>query len=370
MRRFLIASALTLSLALPAAAQDAKPAAPNAARLPKAVAGAPASEADKTLYALGLVISRNLAGFKLSAAELAVVEQGMADGVLGRTPKVDLETYGPKLNDFAKSRIAAARRGREEGRRRVPREGGRPARREEAALRLRLSRRRRRVRARARSPPTRSRSTTRARSSTGPSSTAHRGQRPRTFPLNQVIPCWTQGVQLMKEGGSARLVCPSELAYGDDGRPPRIKGGATLVFDVQLLSIEKNAPPAAAAPPEEVTFPGAQNVSAVNRRRRTDPADFQLSSGRPARRQACPRRRPAVPLRAPPRPAAGRSPTAFPSRRRLRGPRRRLRRKREISSKVERTEICGVCRGSSRAVAGGTRGSWSSACTACCSTSV
>ena len=71
---------------------------------------------------------------------------------------------------------------------------------------------------------------------------------PATFPLNGVIPCWTQGVQLMKEGGSARLVCPSELAYGDDGRPPRIKGGATLVFDVQLLSIEKNAPPAAAAP--------------------------------------------------------------------------------------------------------------------------
>ena len=52
----------------------------------------------------------------------------------------------------------------------------------------------------------------------------------------------------MKEGGSARLVCPSELAYGDEGRPPRIKGGATLVFEVQLLSIEKDAPPAAAAP--------------------------------------------------------------------------------------------------------------------------
>ena len=71
---------------------------------------------------------------------------------------------------------------------------------------------------------------------------------PATFPLNGVIPCWTQGVQLMKVGGSARLVCPSELAYGDEGRPPRIKGGATLVFDLQLLSIEKETAPAAAAP--------------------------------------------------------------------------------------------------------------------------
>ena len=109
MRRFLIASALTLSLALPSAAQDAQPAAPKTGAKPaaKSAAGAPGTEADKTLYALGLVISRNLATFKLSAAELAVVQQGMADGVLGRTPKVDIETYGPKLNDLTKSRMAA-----------------------------------------------------------------------------------------------------------------------------------------------------------------------------------------------------------------------------------------------------------------------
>ena len=69
-------------------------------------------------------------------------------------------------------------------------------------------------------------------------SSIDRGE-PVTFPLNGVIPCWTQGLQLMKTGGKARLVCPSELAYGDQGRPPTIKGGATLVFEVELLSIEK-----------------------------------------------------------------------------------------------------------------------------------
>jgi FKBP-type peptidyl-prolyl cis-trans isomerase FkpA/FKBP-type peptidyl-prolyl cis-trans isomerase FklB len=54
-----------------------------------------------------------------------------------------------------------------------------------------------------------------------------------------VIPCWTEGVQLMKVGGKSRLVCPAGLAYGDRGSPPRIKPGATLVFEVELLEIMK-----------------------------------------------------------------------------------------------------------------------------------
>jgi FKBP-type peptidyl-prolyl cis-trans isomerase FkpA/FKBP-type peptidyl-prolyl cis-trans isomerase FklB len=62
---------------------------------------------------------------------------------------------------------------------------------------------------------------------------------PATFPLNRVIPCWTEGVQKMKVGGKSRLVCPAALAYGDQGAPPKIKPGATLVFDVELLEIVK-----------------------------------------------------------------------------------------------------------------------------------
>jgi FKBP-type peptidyl-prolyl cis-trans isomerase FkpA/FKBP-type peptidyl-prolyl cis-trans isomerase FklB len=62
---------------------------------------------------------------------------------------------------------------------------------------------------------------------------------PATFPLNGVIPCWTEGVQLMKAGGKSRLVCPASLAYGDRGAPPRIRPGATLVFEVELLEILK-----------------------------------------------------------------------------------------------------------------------------------
>jgi FKBP-type peptidyl-prolyl cis-trans isomerase FkpA/FKBP-type peptidyl-prolyl cis-trans isomerase FklB len=69
-------------------------------------------------------------------------------------------------------------------------------------------------------------------------SSVDRGQ-PATFPLNRVIPCWTEGVQTIKVGGKSRLVCPAAIAYGDRGAPPKIKPGATLVFDVELIEIVK-----------------------------------------------------------------------------------------------------------------------------------
>ena len=61
-------------------------------------------------------------------------------------------------------------------------------------------------------------------------------QQPIDFPLNGVIPCWTEGVQKMKVGGKSQLVCPANLAYGEQGRPS-IPGGATLIFEIELLEI-------------------------------------------------------------------------------------------------------------------------------------
>ena len=68
-------------------------------------------------------------------------------------------------------------------------------------------------------------------------SSVDRGQ-PARFPLNRVIPCWTEGVQRMKVGGKSLLICPPAIAYGPRGRPPKIPANSTLHFEVELLSIQ------------------------------------------------------------------------------------------------------------------------------------
>ncbi len=61
---------------------------------------------------------------------------------------------------------------------------------------------------------------------------------PATFPLSRMIPCWTEGVQKIKVGGKAKLVCPPNLAYGNQN-VPGIPPGSTLIFEVELLDIAK-----------------------------------------------------------------------------------------------------------------------------------
>ena len=62
---------------------------------------------------------------------------------------------------------------------------------------------------------------------------------PAVFPLNRVVPCWTQALQKMKVGGKAKLTCPSATAYGERGAGRMVPPNSTLNFDVELLAIER-----------------------------------------------------------------------------------------------------------------------------------
>jgi FKBP-type peptidyl-prolyl cis-trans isomerase FkpA len=206
---------------------------------PAAAAPQPKTDDQKTLYALGVALSRNLVPFGLSEAELEMVQAGLADGALGREPKVDVQAQIPKVQELHRTRTAAAAE--------TEKKAGQAFRDKAAAA----------------SGAKKTASgliVTTLEPGTGPSpaetdtvrvhyhgtltdgtvfdSSVQRGE-PVSFPLGDVIRCWTEGVQTMKVGGKSRFVCPPDLAYGDRGAPPRIKPGATLVFEVELLGIEK-----------------------------------------------------------------------------------------------------------------------------------
>ncbi|MBI2468595.1 MAG: FKBP-type peptidyl-prolyl cis-trans isomerase [Candidatus Rokubacteria bacterium] len=195
------------------------------------------TEEQKVLYALGLAVANSLAAFRLSEMELEFVKAGIADGILGRDKKVDLQTYGPKVQELQRARVAAvAAAERKAGQAYLDKAAA-----EQGAVRTASGLVITTVRPGTGEAP-KAADTVKVHyhgtlvDGTVFDSSVQRGQ-PATFPLKGVIRCWTEGVQLMKVGGKSRLVCPPDLAYGDRGAPPRIKPGATLVFEVELLEI-------------------------------------------------------------------------------------------------------------------------------------
>ena len=197
------------------------------------------TENQKTLYAIGMIISNQLQTFALSEEELAPIVQGMMDGVKGEPSQVDMGIYEAKINELVaeRSAIVAAKEAAasnsyleqfesdesivktasgalvkmlEEGTGETPGAADTVMVHYEGTL----------------------------IDGTVFDSSLSRGS-PATFPLSGVIPCWTEGLQKIKVGGKAQLICPANTAYGERGVPPKIGPGATLIFEVNLLEIKQ-----------------------------------------------------------------------------------------------------------------------------------
>jgi FKBP-type peptidyl-prolyl cis-trans isomerase FkpA len=224
-----LALAALVALALPAAsrAQELK------------------DEDSKTLYAIGLALGRSVEPFRLNQQQLDLVKRGLTDQVTGKKPAVDLDVYQPKIQALAQKKMqersdelaakdkafleqAAKEKGAQKspsGLVYVPLKEGKGAQPKETDT-VKVNYRGTLVDGKE-------------------FDSSYKRNEPAQFPLNGVIKCWTEGLQKMKVGGKAKLVCPSSIAYGDQGRPPVIPAKATLVFEVELLEIAKPAAPAA-----------------------------------------------------------------------------------------------------------------------------
>jgi FKBP-type peptidyl-prolyl cis-trans isomerase FkpA/FKBP-type peptidyl-prolyl cis-trans isomerase FklB len=204
------------------------------------------SEDDKTLYALGWLLSRNIDSFQLSSAEVKTMELGLNDGLNHRSPSVDLDAYSPKVQALQRTRLAMLeQREKQAGQAYLEAAAATPGAQKTPTGIVYIP-----LTAGTGASPERTDRVIvnyegKLINGTVFDSSIKRGQ-PGTFSLSAVIPCWTEALQLMKVGGKSRFVCPAILAYGERGAPPVVNPGATLVFEVELLEIVGHAADGAA----------------------------------------------------------------------------------------------------------------------------
>jgi FKBP-type peptidyl-prolyl cis-trans isomerase FkpA len=217
------------------APKPATTAAPKPAT-PAAAAPKPVTDDDKIVYSLGLSIYRQLGQFDLSPAEVELVKQALSDAAANK-PAVPLDEWGPKIQTLAdarSSRLASKEKAASAAY--LTKAAG-----EAGAVKTDSGLVYREITAGTGDSPKATDTVKVNYRGTLTNGTefdsSYKRNMPIEFPLNQVIRCWTEGVQRMKVGGKSQLVCPSDIAYGDQGRPPAIPGGATLVFEVELLGI-------------------------------------------------------------------------------------------------------------------------------------
>ncbi len=250
--RSMLVVVLLAGIAAVASAQNPKGQEPQPS--PSAPAsGTLATDDEKAIYAIGLSLWHTLAPLDLSPAEVEILKRALSDAVEG-TPAISLQESAPKVEALRRARAQRAtekekarsapyleRAEKEPGAVKFssglvffdvqPGTGDSP----QAGDTVKVHYRDTLV------------------DGTEFDNSRKRGQ-PAQFSLNRVIRCWTEGVQKMKVGGKARLLCPSSIAYGDRGfqsktpGQPSIPGGAALVFEVELIEIVKPSPKPSSGP--------------------------------------------------------------------------------------------------------------------------
>ncbi|MGC3961973.1 MAG: FKBP-type peptidyl-prolyl cis-trans isomerase [Rhodocyclaceae bacterium] len=211
------------------------------------------TEDQKTLYAVGLFMGRQAAMFNFTPAEMEFVKKGLSDSVAGGKPAVNLEEYGPKIQQLAMQRHQAiADKAAADGKVQLEKAAKEKGAVKTASGLVYLS-----VKEGSGAQPKANDTVKVNYRGTTPDGkefdSSYKRNEPAEFPLNGVIKCWTEGVAKMKVGGKAKLTCPAALAYGEQSPSPDIPPNSTLTFDVELLSVTPapapaKAPAAPAAP--------------------------------------------------------------------------------------------------------------------------
>lgn len=199
----------------------------------------PKTDEEKTLYFIGVLLGKNAAyRFSPRPDEIPMIQAGLVAALEGREMQLDENVYGPMLNELANVRMAEA----------VEREkaAGKAFREEFASQEGAVTTESGLVFIElepgdGKSPTLDSevKAHYQGELTDGSVFDSSRARgRPGEFRLSGVVKCWQEAMPMMKVGGKAKFACPSDIGYGDRGMPPSIPGGATLVFEVELLGIE------------------------------------------------------------------------------------------------------------------------------------